>query len=179
MTHPNFLRLPALLTLFLIPVKLFSQPSDTMPASIPDEIVADWKKQDGVESDYEAAINKIKSSLPKEYASKITGASSETDYLAACHWRRVAKLKPFMGNMKKVLYAKHYNIGGGIVGFLSGLPTDHGGNWAAGSGLYILTMDNYYPKPEVLLEDAQGIIKDPCVSFDGKKVVFAWTKNSD
>jgi hypothetical protein len=179
MAHPNFLRMSAFCTLFLIPVALFSQPSDTIPASIPDEIFNDWKKQDGVGSDYAAAITKIKSSLPEAYASKITGTSSKADYLTACHWRRVAKLKPHMGNVKKVLYAKHYNMGDGIVGYLSGLPNDQGRNWAVGSGLYILNMTNYYPKPEVLLEDASGVIKDPCVSFDGKKVVFAWTKNSD
>jgi hypothetical protein len=40
-------------------------------------------------------------------------------------------------------------------------------------------MTDYYPKPEPLLEDSEGVIKDPCVSFDGKKVVFAWTKDSD
>jgi hypothetical protein len=177
MAHPNFLWMSALFTLFLIPVAIFSQPDETMPTSIPDEIISDWKKQDG--SDYAAAIQKIKSSLPEQYASKITGTSSQTDYLTACHWRRVAKLKPFMGNVKKVLYAKHYNMGGAIVGFLSGLSDDRGSNWTTGSGLYILNMTDYYPKPEVLLEDASGVIKDPCVSFDGKKVVFAWTKNSD
>ncbi len=177
MAHPNFLRTFALLGLFLIPVALFSQPDETMPKSIPDEIFKDWQKQDG--SDYAAAIKKIKSSLDSVYASKITGTSSKNDYLTACHWRRVAKLKPFMGEVKKVLYAKHYNMGGAIVGFLSGLSNDRGNNWAVGSGLYILNMTNYYPTPEVLLDDAQGVIKDPCVSFDGKKVVFAWTKNSD
>jgi hypothetical protein len=179
MTHPNFLRLPALLMLVLIPGKLCSQPSDTMPASIPDEIINDWLKQDGIKSDYAAAIEKIKNSLPEQYASKIAGASSETDYLIACHWRRVAKLKTSMGNVKKVLYAKHFNLGAANPGFLSGLPNDHGSNWAVGSGLYILNMTDYYPKPEALIEDTQGIIKDPCVSFDGKKVAFAWTKNSD
>jgi hypothetical protein len=178
MTHSNVLRMMALLAMMMVPVKLFSQPDETIPPSFPDEIISDWKNQDG--SDYAAAIKKIKSSLPEQYASKISDASSEADYLIACHWRRVAKLKPYIGTAKNVLYAKHYNMGGTTTpGFLSGLPDDHGSFWAVGSGLYILTMENYYPKPEPLLEDPQGIIKDPCVSFDGKKVVFAWTKNSD
>jgi hypothetical protein len=89
-------------------------------------------------------------------------------------------MKPYLGDVKKILYAKHCNMGGSIVGFLSGLSTDRDrNNWAVGSGLYILTLDSYYPKPEVLLEDAKGVIKDPCVSFDGKKVVFAWWKDGD
>jgi hypothetical protein len=45
--------------------------------------------------------------------------------------------------------------------------------------LYILTIDNYYPKPETLIEDATRIINDPCPSFDGTKVVFAWWMASD
>jgi hypothetical protein len=181
MTHSNFLRLPALLSLLLSPLTLFSQPSETMPTAIPDEIITDWKKQDSVTgNDYTAAISKMKSLLPVEYISKINSASSETDYLTACHWRRVAKLKPFMGNVKKVLYAKHYNMGNNSTpGSLSGLPYEYQAHWEVGSGLYILTMDNYYPKPEALLEDTTGIIKDPCPSFDGTKVVFAWWKAID
>lgn len=175
------LRIAAFLVLYLVPVTIFSQPSETMPASIPDEIIADWKKQDGVTgSSYADAIKKIKNALPEEYASKVTGTSSQTDYLNACHWRRVAKMKPYLKDVKKILYAKHCNMGGMIVGFLSGLPSDRDRNsWAVGSGLYILTVDNYYPKPEPLLEDATGVIKDPCVSFDGTKVVFAWWKSGE
>jgi hypothetical protein len=166
--------------LFLITATIFSQPNETMPASIPDEIVADWKKQDGVSgSDYAAAIKKIKAALPEEYASKVTGTSSQTDYLNACHMRRVAKMKPYLKDVKKIVYAKHHNLGGSIVGFLSELGSDRGTNWSAGSGLYIISMDNYYPKPEVLLEDETGVIKDPNVSYDGTKVVFAWWKKAD
>jgi hypothetical protein len=169
MSHLNFLRISVLSTLLLIPVPLFSQtdePDETMPSSIPQQILDDWKAQGGT-----AAT--IKASLPEEYQAKCDGTFNN-----ACHWRRVAKLKPFMGSMKKVLYAKNYTHTGAIVGFLSGLQGERAG-WSVGSGLYILTMNNYYPKPEPLLEDASGVIKDPCVSFDGKKVAFAWWKNSD
>jgi hypothetical protein len=109
MTHPDFLRLTPLLSLLLSPIALFSQPLETMPTTIPDEIVNDWKKQDEIKSDYSAAIKKIKSSLPEQYASKITGTSSQTDYLNACHLRRVAKMKPHLKYTQKIIYAKHYN----------------------------------------------------------------------
>ena len=167
MSHPNFVRIYALLMLLLIPVALFSQPDEKMPASIPQAILDDWKAQGGT-------ADAIKASLPEEYQAKCDGS-----FNSACHWRRVAKMKPFLGDVKRILYAKHHNQGGGIVGFLSELPSDRGSDRTAGGGLYILNMTNYYPTPEVLLEDAQGVIKDPCVSSDGKKVVFAWTKNSD
>lgn len=177
MVQPDFYRLLVLLLLLLSPALLFSQPDETMPASIPDEIIAAWKLADG--TNYAAAITKIKGALPQEYASKITGTSSQADYLTACHWRRVAKLKPYMVDMKKVMYAKHFNLGGGIVGYLEGTSAARGTEWKVGSGLYILTMDNYYPKPEVLLEDPEGVIKDPCVSSDGTYAVFAWWKKGE
>ena len=99
MSHLNFLRISVLSTLLLIPVPLFSQtdePDETMPSSIPQQILDDWKAQGGT-----AAT--IKASLPEEYQAKCDGTFNN-----ACHWRRVAKLKPFMGSMKKVLYAKNY-----------------------------------------------------------------------
>ena len=143
---------------------------ETMPDSIPPEILADWQTQAQEKNE---TAESIKASLPDEYAAKCDGS-----FNSACHWRRVAKLKPYLGNVKKVLYAKHCDQSAVKPGYLSGLPGDRAG-WEVGSGLYILTMNNYYPKPEALLEDTQGVIKDPCVSFDGKKVAFAWTKNSD
>jgi hypothetical protein len=174
MVHFSVLRILAILSLFLIPVTLFSQPDETMPSSIPDEIVSDWKKQDGNKS--AADIKKeLEEDGYEEYAAKIEG----NDYLTACHWRRVARLSRYMEDMNKILYAKHFNFGGGIVGSLEGTPGAQGSNWKVGSGFYTLNMDNYYPEPEVLLEDNAGVVKDPCVSFDGSYVIFSWWKKSD
>ena len=148
---------------------LYSQeePDETMPAKIPADIVADWKAQGGTAAE-------IKKSLPEEYQAKCDGTLE-----SACHWRRVYKMKPFMGDMKKVMYAKHFNFGGAIVGYLEGTKQAQGSEWAVGSGLYILNMNSYYPQPEVLLEDAAGVIKDPCVSSDGSYAVFSWWKKAD
>ncbi|MBN1760660.1 MAG: PD40 domain-containing protein [Chitinispirillaceae bacterium] len=167
MTRPDFLRIAAVLTLFLIPVTLFSEPDETMPGKIPAEILADWQAQGGT-------AEEIKASLPAGYAEKCDGS-----FESACHWRRVARMKPYMTDMKKVLYAKHFDFGGPIVGYLEGTRTARGSEWKAGSGLYILTMDNYYPEPEALLEDPRGVIKDPCISPDGSYMVFSWYKSAD
>ncbi|MBN1576818.1 MAG: hypothetical protein JW913_09715 [Chitinispirillaceae bacterium] len=176
MAQPILTRFSVVLAVLLMPLVLHAQqPDESMPASIPAAIIANWEAQDG--TDYTAAITKIKAALPAEYAAKITGTSSREDYLTACHWRRVVKMKPYMGDMKKVLYAKHFNFGGPLVGFLEGIGMARGNEWAVGSGLYILNMNTYYPTPEVLIEDAKGVIKDPCVSFDGKKVIFAWSQS--
>ena len=168
MAHNRFLRIVVSVTLFLIPVTLHSEPGESMPDKIPDLILADWQDQGGTTAE-------IQSSLPEEYQAKCDGS-----FESACHWRRVTRLKPFIGRMKKVLYAKHFNFGGGEAGSLEGVDNmSKGSNWKVGSGFYTLDMNSYYPKPEVLLEDADGVVKDPCVSFDGIYAVFSWWKKED
>ncbi len=153
--------------LLLIPVSLFSQPDETMPSKIPAEIIADWKEQGGT-------AEEIKKSLPAEYAAKCDGS-----FESACHWRRVVRMKPYMNAMKKILYAKHFDFGGGIVGYLEGTSNARGSEWKTGSAFYILDMKNYYPQPEVLLEDKTGVLKDPCISPDGSYMVFSWYRQTD
>ena len=87
MAQTTLFRVSAPFLIMLFYFICFAEPDETMPASIPAAIIADWEKQDG--SNYSSAISKIKSSLSSEYASKITGTSRD-DYLEACHWRRVA-----------------------------------------------------------------------------------------
>ncbi|MBN1576164.1 MAG: hypothetical protein JW913_06425 [Chitinispirillaceae bacterium] len=167
MAHFSIMRILAILSLFLIPVALFSQPDETMPDKIPAEIIADWNAQGGT-------AEKIKASLPAAYAAKCDGS-----FESACHWRRVDKMKPYMVDMKKILYAKHFDFGGPIVGYLEGTRAARGSEWKTGSALYVLDMNSYYPEPEVLLEDKAGVIKDPCISPDGSYMVFSWYKSAD
>jgi hypothetical protein len=166
-----------------------------MPPSIPAEIIADWKIKDNVATDYSAAIADIKSGLPANYASKIDTGSTEDLYIKACHFRRVARIQPFSEQIKKLLCSRHYNIGGGAIGFLEDLNADSvpsvggrfpgvpavskGDQYKAGAALLMINFDTYYPLPATLLEDTTGVIRDPCVSFDGKRVAFAWSKDNN
>jgi hypothetical protein len=89
---------------------------ETMPASISDSIIADWKLQDSVGSDYSVAIQKIRSKLPEKYAVGIPDSTSEAAYLTACHWRRVARIAPYTQELKKIVYARHHDIGDRGIG---------------------------------------------------------------
>jgi len=125
-----------------------------MPSTIPQEILDDWKAQ-GV-----------------------------TDAIKG-HQQRVARCKPFTRQLKKLLCGSHYNEGGPNIGFLEDLNSDGIGNvggkfagiasaskgayYKSGASLLVLNFDNFYPSPTALLADTQGVIRDPCVSFDGKK----------
>jgi hypothetical protein len=165
----------------------------TMPSSIPAEIIADWKLADSIDTDYSAAIAKIKSKLPTQYAIKIDTGSTEALYIKACHWRRVWRMKDCFENysngIKRILYARHpflsalsfidpnYTGPDNRGSTLSGLTEQNNDNQNnTRSALLLLNFENYYPKPLTLLEDTTNVIRDPCVSFDGKKIAFAWSK---
>jgi hypothetical protein len=166
----------------------------TMPDTIPSGIIADWKAKDNAENSYSAAIEKIKNTLPDSLKAKIIEGEGESAYLSACHWRRVHRIQPYQDTLKRILYARHHDIGGSIIGFTEELKNDpftsgigkygdqgsisRGGDYSPGGALLLLEMKTYYSPPSVLLEDKIGCIRDPCVSFDGKKVVFAWSKDN-
>lgn len=162
---------------------------EKMPASIPEQIIADWKDQDNASSsNYKSVIEGIIQTLNEEYKSivqaELDKGANENAYLVACHYRRISKLKLYDADIQKLIYAKHHNLGGIIVGcqegFSSGsfMDPNKDEKWKAGAGLYYLEFKDYYPQPKALLEDKTGVIRDPCVSLDGKKVAFAWYKNA-
>jgi hypothetical protein len=168
---------------------------ETMPQTIPEEIIADWKAQDQSEGSYASAIAKINDELPLPYKCRAASGNDEAAYINACHLRRISRIQRFPDQLKNILYARHHDIGGTIIGFTEELKTDsfisgigrfgtqpaisRGPYYSPGSALLLLQMKNMYPSPSILKEDPNGVIRDPCVSFDGKKVVFAWSKDNN
>jgi hypothetical protein len=182
--------------LFSPPLYAASEISNAMPATIPAEIIADWKAQDSVETvGYAAAIDAIKMVLSKRYKDSIPEGETEDVYLTACHWRRVSRMQQYSNELKRILFSRHYNLGGPTPGYLEDLESDgvvsnvgafgtqasvsKGTQYAPGGALCVLEMENYYSRHTELLSDAAGVIKDPCVWFDGSKVAFAWSKDNN
>ena len=48
-----------------------------------------------------------------------------------------------------------------------------------GGALCLLRMDGIYGKVETLVEDKEGAIRDPDISWDGKRILFSWKKSPD
>ncbi|MBN1307555.1 MAG: hypothetical protein JXA18_06540, partial [Chitinispirillaceae bacterium] len=126
--------------------------NDSPPSSFPSDVVADWKAQDG--TNYDQLISSIKSSIQdKTLASKITG-SGEQGYLNACHWRRVDRLRPYEKWIKKMLCARHHDIGGFIIGgtedcngdgrgfgpwgMITGMSSDYRSGNSGGTAIHLL-----------------------------------------
>jgi hypothetical protein len=137
---------------------------ETMPSSIPSDVAADWKAQ---------------------------GRNDN----AAAHAERVKRIKQFADQIQKIVFTKHFNVGGAIIGYTEDLNSDGAGNiggkfagisgmskgssYKSGGGMYMLDFKNYYPTPTTLLDAGSGVVRDPCVSFDGSKVVFAWSQKNN
>jgi hypothetical protein len=165
---------------------------ENMPSIIPPEIIADWMAKDAPVNSYSSIIEKIKSELPDSLKLKVIIGTDGAAYLSACHWRRIARIQKYTEKIQRILYARHHDIGGPIIGYTEELQNDtftsglgkwgakasesRGGDYTPGGALLTIEMKNYYPTPKVIINDDKGCIRDPCVSFDGKKVVFAWSK---
>ncbi len=143
-----------------------AQIDEKMPGTIPKEILDDWKAQGGT-------AEEIKKSLPAEYAAKCDGT-----FESACHWRRVYRMKQFPF-LKRIMFARHHNLGAIAIGFWvnvgSADVTDT--YFKAEGALCLLNFDNYYSQYKEILTKDDACVRDPCISLDGKKVVFAMSGN--
>ncbi|MBN1760021.1 MAG: hypothetical protein JW863_16965 [Chitinispirillaceae bacterium] len=151
---------------FLVPVTNAAI-DDAMPATIPAEIVADWKAQGGT-------AEEIKASLPAEYQAKCDGT-----FNSACHWRRVYRMSRYP-YLDKILFTRHHNVGNIAIGFWVNVgPSDvTDTDFQPKGALCLLKFDNYYSQYKEILTKNDACVKDPCISFDGKKVLFAMSGNS-
>lgn len=148
---------------------------ETPPTSYPKEVVDDWKAQDG--TNFATSIDKIKAAIPKEYADKITG-TGEAGYLSACHWRRVSRMKVYSKELENIMFTKHHNFGGIVVGYHDNADASNADQeWSSKSALCVLNMKNYYSTFTELVTKTDAVVRDPCISFDGKKVLFAMSGN--
>jgi hypothetical protein len=158
--------LSAIVTGFILISSTEAAIDETMPTNIPKEILDDWKDQGGTAAE-------IKASLPKEYADKCDGS-----FESACHWRRVYRMKQFPF-LKKILFAKHHNIGSTAIGFWVNIGTSDitDAAFKARGAICLLEFENYYSQFKEILTKNDACVKDPCISLDGKKVCFAVSGN--
>jgi len=100
-------------------------------------------------------------------------------YLAACEKRRELRLQPYREALRRIVFTKHYEFGGSHYAYTEGLSdAQHEAHFVPGATLCLLEMeDGVYPKFNILLDDPAGVIRDPDVSHDGNRILFAWKKS--
>jgi len=100
-------------------------------------------------------------------------------YVAACEVRRHNRLASLRKAADKIVFAKHYNLGGSHYAYTEGLSdAQNERHFKPGTALCVLEMHGDYGKVRTLIGDEKGVIRDPDVSFDGKRILFSW-KRSD
>ncbi len=100
-------------------------------------------------------------------------------YVAACQARRIERLQPLLSLAPRFVFTKHYTLGGSHYAYTEGQSDAQAErHFIPNSALCLAEWDGQKLRIETLLEDPHGVIRDPDVSFDGQRVVFAW-KQSD
>ena len=104
-----------------------------------------------------------------------------TLYRRACRLRRIERLGPLVAAYPRIVYTKHYNLGGSHYAYTEN-PTDSqyperkrgNADWRMGAALCVLEVSaDGSTRSRTLLEEPDGLIRDPDVSYDGKRVLFS------
>lgn len=134
-----------------------------------------------------AECGKDSDGLAKELSRLVKGGAKPDDrrwldlYVKACHIRRVNRLKPLLAKTRQVVFVKHQNMGN--MNFAYTEYTRWEGN--KHGGLCRLDLDNeaaadgkYATVTELIKTDTGGTIRDPALSYDARRLLFAWRKDT-
>jgi hypothetical protein len=161
--------------------------------SAPSEVVADWQAQDqvGGSRPHREAIAAILAELGARAADLQAAADALKNaplidprwndlYLRACAQRRAARLEALLAEAPRIIFTKHYDLGGSFYAYTEGQSdAQNERSFVPGASLCLLTLDGLYGRVETLLSDPGGVIRDPDVSYDGRRVLFSWKKSLD
>lgn len=101
-------------------------------------------------------------------------------YLEAHELSRKAFLFHLEKNGSAYVFVKRYRFTPSFFAYTEGLSDardEH--SFTPGSALCKATIHKGQVEIETLLEDKNGVIRDPDVSYDGKRILFAWKKSYD
>ncbi len=100
-------------------------------------------------------------------------------YLRACQLRRQVRLATLRSHASRIVFTKHYFLSGVVHYAWTDHVTDEqyserNVDYRMGASVHALTIDDDGDvKMETLLEAPNGVIRDPNVSYDSNRIVFA------
>jgi hypothetical protein len=99
-------------------------------------------------------------------------------YAAACQERRRVRLRRLIEKYPRIVFTKHYNLGGSHYAYTEGQSDAQAErHFHPGSALCLLELEAGGARVRTLVDDPKGVIRDPDVSYDGRRIVFAWKKS--
>ncbi|GAJ12599.1 unnamed protein product, partial [marine sediment metagenome] len=147
-------------------------------------IAADWVTQD-TEREQVFTFDALEKRISTGN-SATSARTPATRYLAACEKRRLARLAPHLKKLQRVVYTRHHDIGGSHYAYTELLASTRPRPRYSPRGalcLFEMTGDGLatggvasekiYGKQTVLVDAPRGIIRDPDVSYDGSRILFA------
>ncbi len=154
----------------------------------------DWALQDGVYGDDGIRLNTIERVLTQlgktgeglrlQFQELRKTALPPEDplwmdlYRKACELRRNARLSASRQKLARFVFTKHYDLGGSHYAYTEGLSdAANERHFRPGTSLCILEMIGNWGKVKTLIDDRKGVIRDPDVSWDGKRILFSWKKS--
>ncbi len=122
--------------------------------------------------------------LRKELEALVGAKTPRTDgrwldlYVKACELRRTKRLATLQAKAPRFVFTKHYNMGASHYAYTEGQSdAQRERHFRPGSALCLFELDGIYGKVTTLIDDRQGVIRDPDVSYDGNRILFAWKKS--
>jgi len=158
-------------------------------AAPPADVVADWMLQDALPNDKAITKERVAAILARmgDSAADLRAQLDEAGladitprdvYLKACERRRAARLEPYAAKLARVVFTKHYDLGGSHYAYTEGQSDAQAErHFRPGASLCLLELDGLYGRVTTLLDDPGGVIRDPDVSYDAARILFAWKKD--
>lgn len=99
-------------------------------------------------------------------------------YAHACETRRAKRLAGLAAKAPAIAFVKRRSVRPSFFAYTEGQSDAQAErHFLPGSALMGMTLDGTRARLEVLHEDQSGVIRDPAVSWDGRRVSFAWKKS--
>jgi len=179
----------------ILPMVLVALACAPAAAAAPERAIQnDWAAQDGLYAGgvfQTAVVRKVLdevgpggSDLAARFGELSRAAAAPSDprwldlYRQACEARRAVRLRPHLALLRSVVFTKHYDLGGSHYAYTEGQSdAQHERHFVPGTSLCLLEMDGICGKVRTLIDDPGSCLRDPDVSYDGKRILFAWKKS--
>ncbi|MCH7228876.1 hypothetical protein [Haloferula sp. A504] len=164
-----------------------------LPAAPADEVRDDWLRQDvgGKAALVDGpVVERVLEEVPDPTALRREVMRLHEDgvptgdprwlalYEKAAERRRAVRLAMVLEQAPRIIFIKRRTIRPSFFGYTEGQSdAQHESRFLPGSALCLLEFDGTRGRVRNLLEDEGGVFRDPAVSWDGKRLVFAWKKS--
>jgi hypothetical protein len=101
-------------------------------------------------------------------------------YARACRLRRQVRLQPMLAKWRQIVFARHHVMGGSFFAYTEAQSDAQGERYFGPGAALCMAELTAEPTWEVrtLIDDPTGVIRDADVSYDGRRILFAWKKSA-